>query len=156
MSRLTLTMCAALAGLAACDGAGGARYIATANDDVLVVVDKVVDGPTEGMKTAMAHYVLAKPQVLDPRDARQRLVTRMTYETRFDCRAGAWAATSRRYEFQDGVALDEAEPAASLERASPESVAGHIVATVCDSQTAQTARTGKSLEALESRYRDAL
>lgn len=156
MSRLTLTMCAALVGLSACDGAGAGRYIATANDDVLVVVEKVVDGPTEGVKTATAHYVLAKSQVLDPRDARQRLVTRMTYEARFDCRAGAWAATHRRYEFQDGGALDEAEPAAGLERASPQSVAGHIVATVCDPQTAKSARTGRSLEALETRYRDAL
>jgi|GEM_PF-6483881 len=155
MLRLTLMMCVSMVGLTGCAIAGGDRYIATANEDLLVVVAEVVDGPLAGGKSATAYYILACPQAVDAAEAYGRRVTRMTYRPRFDCRAGAWAAINRRYEFEDGSALDASEPEAGFEGAVSGSVAGRIIATVCDPKTARDARTGRSLDALERRYRGA-
>jgi len=147
-----------LSGLAltGCGDAAGGSYVATANDDVLVVLEDVVHGDSSAVSTATVHYVLAAPQPLDARDPQGPLVRSMTYQSRFDCTARAWGSLSQTFTFQDGATLDSHEPEPELRTAAPDSVAGQIIATVCDPAKAQAARNHRSLEALEKRYRAAL
>lgn len=147
-----------LSGLAlvGCGEAGGNRYVATANDDILVVLEDVVRGDGSSLSTATVHYILAAPQPLEEGEPAGRHVQRMTYKSQFDCSEKTWGSISRSYMFEDGGTVSETESATGLQPAAPDSVADHIIATVCDPATAQSARNRRSLESLEQRYRDAL
>lgn len=142
--------------LAGCGEVGDDRYVATANDDVLVVLEDVARGDGGALSTATVHYILAAPQPLEEGQAAGRKVQRMTYQSGFDCSQKTWGSMSRSYTFEDGRTLNETESATALRPAAPDSVAGHIIATVCDPATAQAARNQRSLETLEQRYRAAL
>lgn len=143
------------AALAGCGGASGERYVATANENLLVVVEDVVRGHGGAPSTATVHYILAAPQPLEEEQDGGRLVQRMTYKSQFDCDANAWGSGSRSYTFEDGGTVEATEPVAALQSAAPESVAGHIVATVCDPAISRAAGSRRSVEELEKRYRAA-
>lgn len=142
--------------LVGCGEASGDRYVATANDNILVVLEDVVRDDGGSLSTATVHYILAAPQPLEEGRAAGRQVQRMTYKSQFDCPQRTWGSISRSYTFEDGGTLSETESATALQPAEPDSVAGQIIATVCDPATAQAARNHRSLESLEQRYRAAL
>jgi hypothetical protein len=93
---------------------------------------------------------------LEEGESAGRHVQRMTYKSQFDCSDKTWGSISRSYMFEDGGTLSETESATGLRPAAPDSVADHIIATVCDPATAQAARNHRSLERIEQRYRAAL
>ncbi|MDI1328315.1 MAG: hypothetical protein PSV23_16095 [Brevundimonas sp.] len=142
--------------LVGCSGDAGDRYVVTANDDILVVLEDVVRGDGGALSTATVHYILAVPQPLEEGQTAGRHIQRMTYRSRFDCPQRTWGSISRSYTFEDGGTVSETESVTALQPAAPDSVAGQIIATVCDPATAQAARNHRSLERLEQRYRAAL
>ncbi len=103
------------------------RYITTADDTVLVVVDRVVG---KNPKTAQVHFTFAEPQSLDEAGSEQ--VVAMEYEAVFDCDKKIWGQSAQHLTTQSGETVSHLFPTPTLEAATPDSIAASILASVCN------------------------
>lgn len=124
------------------------RYVTTANETVLVVVDGVRD--REPLKTAQVHFTFAKPQPLNETGSEQ--VVAMKYEAAFDCGQQTWGKSAEHLTTQSGRTISQQSPTVSLEQATPGSLGASVVAAVCDPAARSNSSTGRLLPAIQKDY----
>lgn len=130
--RASATGILLMAALAGCSE----RYVTTANETVLVVVDDVRDNAR--LKTAQVHFTFAKPQPLNETGSEQ--VVAMRYEAAFDCGRQTWGKSAQHTTMQSGQITSLQSPTVTLEAATPGSLGASVVAAVCDPAARSTRR----------------
>ena len=126
------------------------RVIATANEDVLVVVEAVQRGTP--LATATVHYLMASPQPLSDDGPATERVVRMRYEAEFDCSRLTWGERVQELTMVDGQVLTNRTPDPVLERPSPGSVGESALKAVCDPDFHGTHGTRRPLRSIEKDY----
>lgn len=128
------------------------RVIATANDEVLVVVEDIQrDGP---VATATVHYVMASPQPLSDDAAPAERVVRMRYEARFDCSRLLWGEQVQELTMIDGRVLTNGTPEPVFRKPSPGSVGESALSAVCDRDFYSMRGSRRPLRSIEKDYLD--
>lgn len=130
-------------------GACSERWIASAGENSMVVVDDVVRAGDSVAATAI--HILPKDRYR-PIDGKAPMA-RMDDHLEFDCRTGRFASRGQRFTLADGEVMDL--PANGLEWIKPRehSVSASIVGVVCDPEKAKAASTRNSLKTAIRRYR---
>lgn len=127
------------------------RVIATVNDDVLVVAEKVKH--SQARSTAELYYVLARPAPLSdaPEDA-DSLVTSMRYEAVFDCGAGVWGSQVHDVILADGRTISDRTSEPNLVKPSAGSVGEDVLMSVCDPAQRSTRATRRARASIEKDF----
>jgi len=141
-----------LPGLVAALALGGCseRIIASANDEVLVVVEDV--RRQAPLATATVHYVIARPQPLSDDAPAAERVMRMRYEAEFDCSGLAWGERVQELTMVGGQVLTNQTPEPVLRRPSSGSVGESALKAVCDPDFYGTRGSRRPLRSIEKDY----
>jgi hypothetical protein len=141
-----------LPGLAAALALGSCseRVIATANDEMLVVVEDIQrDAP---LATASIHYVMASPQPLSNDAGPAERVVRMRQEARFDCDRLRWGERVQELTMLDGQVLTYETPNPVLQTPSSGSIGESAMKAVCDQGFYSTRGSRRPLRSIEKDY----
>jgi hypothetical protein len=145
-ARRVLTVC--VAGLGACSE----RVIASAGDDVLVVIENIERGPPTS--TADVHYVFARPQAMSDEAGAPRAI-RMRYEASFDCTRRAWGHHLQELTLANGESVTSRKPEPDLQSPSPDSIGASVLRAVCDPDFYGSRATKRPLKSIERDYLEA-
>jgi len=108
------------------------RVIATANDEMLVVVDDIERATP--LASATVHYVMSAPQPLSNDSGPEERVVRMRKEGRFDCTGRRWGETFQELTMADSRTLTTRRPRPALRAPSSGSIGEYALKAVCDQE----------------------
>jgi hypothetical protein len=126
------------------------RVIATANDDLLIVVEDIERSTP--LATATVHYVMSSPQPLSGDSGPAGRVVRMRQEGRFDCAGRRWGESLQELTMLDGQTLTNQTPEPVLRAASSGSIGESALRAVCDQAFYGARASRRPLRSIEKDY----
>ncbi len=126
------------------------RVIATANDDMLIVVEDIERATP--LATATVHYVMSSPRPLADDSGPDERVVRMRKEGRFDCAGSRWGESLQELTLLDGQTLTTRTPEPALRAASSGSIGESALKAVCDQNFYGARASRRSLRSIEKDY----
>jgi|GEM_PF-4587244 len=139
--------------LGTCLGASGCgtgeRYVVSQSSNQMMVIDMIDrKGPEP---TARITIISSKPELDEFND---RLIRRLSFETRFNCADGAMRYGASVARLESGSKVTAPESGAVWEHPAPATGKANAIRVVCEPSSANVALERRSLDRLERDYRE--